>query len=175
MLGQGQYIADLQSKTRCTRRSCAVPTPTRVFRSSIFPGRAALEGVAGVYTPEDFAELGGLRCLWTVNNSDGSLTPPKPYPVMADRVTFHVGDIVAMAIGETEHIARDAIEAIDVRWEALGAVVDMTDALRDGRRSFSPARPAMSPTTTISATRPPPPRSLRRRRMSRARASSTIG
>ena len=132
VLGQGQYIADIQIGDALHAAFLRSPHAHARFSFADLSRARALEGVAGIYTPEDFAELGGLRCLWTVNNSDGSLTPPKPYPVTADRVTFHVGDIVAMAVAETEHIAQDAIEAIDVHWEPLSAVVDMTDALGDG-------------------------------------------
>jgi carbon-monoxide dehydrogenase large subunit len=50
---------------------------------------------------------------------------------MAGGEAFHAGDIVAMAVAETEEIARDAIEAIGVAWEPLDAVVDMREAMRD--------------------------------------------
>ena len=92
----------------------------------------SLSGLRGVFVANDFEALGGLPCLASVNNADGSLTPLKPYPVMADGVVQHVGDIVAMVVADTHWQARDAAEAIAVDWDARPAVVDMERAIEPG-------------------------------------------
>jgi aerobic carbon-monoxide dehydrogenase large subunit len=46
------------------------------------------------------------------------------YPLVND-VARHVGEIVAMVVADSRHRAEDAVEAIDVEWEPLPAVVDM--------------------------------------------------
>ncbi len=92
----------------------------------------SLPGVRGVFAASDFAALGGLPCLAPVKNANGSLTPLKPYPVMAEGVAQHVGDIVAMVVADTQGQGRDAAEAIAVDWEARPAVVDMEGAIEPG-------------------------------------------
>jgi CO/xanthine dehydrogenase Mo-binding subunit len=88
--------------------------------------------VHGVFVASDFVAMGGLPCLAPVKNADGSLTPLKPYPVMADGVVQHVGDIVAMVVADTPWRARDAAEAVAVDWEARPAVPDVESAIEDG-------------------------------------------
>ena len=92
----------------------------------------AMPGVHGVYTADDFAELGPLPCLAPVENSDGSTSPWKPYPVVAEGEVFHVGDIVAMIVAETMLEARDAAEAIAIEWEPMLAVADFALAMAPG-------------------------------------------
>jgi aerobic carbon-monoxide dehydrogenase large subunit len=53
-------------------------------------------------------------------------------PVLAvDRVRF-VGECVALAVAETREAANDALERIDVGYDALPAVIDETAAIADG-------------------------------------------
>ena len=114
------------------RSFCAARTRTPDSSSPTSQAARSLPGVRGVFVASDFEAMGGLPCLATVNNADGSLTPLKPYPVMADGVAQHVGDIVAMVVADTHWQARDAVEAIAVDWEARPAVVDMELAIEPG-------------------------------------------
>jgi len=92
----------------------------------------AMPGVKAIYVAADFDQLGGLPCLSTVDNSDKSLTPLKPYPVLARGSAQHVGDMVAMVVAETEHEAREAAESLEVDWSPLPAVADMREAIKSG-------------------------------------------
>src|SRR5208282_6720981 len=92
----------------------------------------AAPGVRAIYVASDFDGLGDLPCQERVLNSDGSLTPLKPFPLMASGEVDHVGDIVAMAVADTMLQARDAAESIGVAWEELPAAVDMEEAIRPG-------------------------------------------
>jgi carbon-monoxide dehydrogenase large subunit len=51
------------------------------------------------------------------------------YPLARDRVR-HVGDPVAIVVADSRYVAEDALDAIDVTYEPLPAVVDVRDALR---------------------------------------------
>ena len=55
---------------------------------------------------------------------------PAHYPLAIDKVCY-VGDGVAVVLATSDAAARDAIEAIDVEYEPLEAVIDLEDALSD--------------------------------------------
>jgi carbon-monoxide dehydrogenase large subunit len=52
------------------------------------------------------------------------------FPLARDKVRY-VGDPVALVIAENPYLAEDALEEIEVSYEALPAVVNVRDALRD--------------------------------------------
>lgn len=90
---------------------------------------AAISGVSAVYSGADLADLWSapMPCAWPVTDD---MKNPAHYPIATDTVHF-VGDGVAVVLAETDEIAHDAIEAIDVQYEALEAVIDLEDALSD--------------------------------------------
>ncbi len=130
--GQGHYASDDAPEGALHATFLRSPHAHAKFSVTDIEAARALPGVRGVYVASDFAAVGGLPCIAPVRNSDGSLTPLKPYPVVAGDVVHHVGDIVAMAVADTPWQARDAVEALAVEWEALPAVVDMEAAIKDG-------------------------------------------
>ncbi|MBI3326455.1 MAG: xanthine dehydrogenase family protein molybdopterin-binding subunit [Nitrospinae bacterium] len=52
------------------------------------------------------------------------------YPLARDTVRY-VGEPVAVAVAESRYLAEDALDAIEVTYELLPAVVDVREALRD--------------------------------------------
>ncbi|MGH7029397.1 MAG: xanthine dehydrogenase family protein molybdopterin-binding subunit, partial [Stellaceae bacterium] len=106
-------------------------------------GRAAsLPGVLGVFTGADCAADG----LQPIPHSpvpstryDMKLTAPGGGPIFigpqmllpADRVR-HVGEAVAMVVGETADLAQDAAEMVAVEYEELPWVAQIEEALRPG-------------------------------------------
>lgn len=95
---------------------------------------AALPGVAAVLTGRD-AAADGLRALphtvfpssppdVTIPNTDGSPIFAPPHEALpADRV-LHVGEPVAVVLGETAAAARDGAERVAVSYRPLEAVID---------------------------------------------------
>jgi aerobic carbon-monoxide dehydrogenase large subunit len=72
-------------------------------------------------------KIGSIRPNWVL---PGTHVPDRP--VMAvDRVRF-VGECVALVVAETREAAYDALELIDVAYEALPAVVDEAAAIAEG-------------------------------------------
>ncbi|MFB9967310.1 xanthine dehydrogenase family protein molybdopterin-binding subunit [Sinosporangium siamense] len=87
-----------------------------------------LPGVVAVYSGEDFAaEQGSLPCAWPV--SDDCVIPEHP-PMAVSRVRYP-GEAVACVVATDRYRAADALEAIEVDYEPLPAVLDMTGALTD--------------------------------------------
>ncbi len=130
--GLGVYTSDITSDGALHAAFLRSPYAHAEFRIEDVEAARALPGVRGVYVAADFAALGGLPCLAPVNNSDGSLTPLKPYPVMAEHEVAHVGDIVAMVVAETPLQAQDAVEQIAVAWDERPAIADLEEAVRPG-------------------------------------------
>src|SRR5207302_6282761 len=94
----------------------------------------AAPGIVAVFTGADLTKdgIGGLPCGWQIHSKDGSAMNEPAHPALAiDRVR-HVGDPVAIVIGETKATARDASELIAVDYEALPAVASTTEALKPG-------------------------------------------
>ena len=96
-----------------------------------------MPGVVAVYTGKDLAgKLGGVPC--GVRNAEGKhysagvpLNVPD-YPVIAiDKVAF-VGQNVAAVVATDPYIAHDALDAIEVDYEDLPAVVDPEKAAQKG-------------------------------------------
>ena len=85
---------------------------------------AALPGVHGVVTGFDIAE--------TIAPIPSAVRVPiKFYPIAIDRVRY-VGEPVAVVAAEDRYIAEDALELIDVEYDALPATADPVVAMEDG-------------------------------------------
>ncbi len=89
----------------------------------------ALPGIVAAYTGADLRDLWGapMPCAWPVTPD---MKNPPHYPVTVDKARY-VGDGVAVVLAESDADARDALEAIQVDYEPLAAVVDLEDALSD--------------------------------------------
>ena len=88
-----------------------------------------MPGVAAILTGDDIANLGGLPCLF--NLPDEPFTAP-PYPILAQGKARHVGDAIAFVVAESVDRARDALEAIDVKWEPLPLAIGAASAIKSG-------------------------------------------
>src|SRR3984885_1762081 len=130
--GRGAYASDAVDGAELRAVFLRSPYGHAKFRIDDIAAARAAPGVRAIYVASDFAHLGDLPCQEAVRNADGSLTPHKPYPVMASGEVHHVGDIVAMAVAETALQARDGAELIGVAWEELPAAVDMEEAIKPG-------------------------------------------
>jgi aerobic carbon-monoxide dehydrogenase large subunit len=89
---------------------------------------AALErpGVVAAFTGRGLApEYGSLPTAWNVSND---LIVPDHLPIATEEV-HHLSDAVAVVVAEGAYQAADAVEAVQVEYDPLPAVVDMTAAL----------------------------------------------
>ena len=88
-----------------------------------------MPGVGAILIADDVRDLGDLPCLF--NLEIDPFTGP-PYPILAKDEVRHVGDAVAFVVADTIDQARDAIEAIEVKWTPLPAVVGLVNAVKKG-------------------------------------------
>ncbi len=90
----------------------------------------AAPGVHAVYTAADIeGVLQPMPCAWLLPDSDLKIAP---YPCIAKDTVRYTGDIVAVVVAEDRYQAYDAIDAIEVDYEALPTVVDPEEATKDG-------------------------------------------
>ena len=98
-----------------------------------------LPGVAAILTGDDVAHLGGLPCLFQLPTNPFK---SPPYPILAKDKVYHVGDAVAFVVADTVDHARDAIEAIDVKWSPLSAAIGVVGAVKAGAPLLRPEYPS---------------------------------
>ncbi len=89
----------------------------------------AMPGVVAAYSGADLAPLwaGPMPCAWPVT---ADMKHPTHHPLAVSKAAY-VGDGVAVVLATSDAAARDALDAIDVEYEPLPAVVDLDDALSD--------------------------------------------
>ncbi len=139
--GAGQYTSDLAPEGALVAHFVRSPHAHARFSIADRAKAAAAPGVRAVYVAADFATLGDLPVIASVRSSDGARARLKPFPVMASDEAHHVGDIVAMVVADTGFAARDAAEALAIKWEPLPAVADLREALRPDSVQLLPGAP----------------------------------
>src|SRR5687768_1438690 len=80
---------------------------------------AALPGVLGVFTGDDFMDLNPLPCAWQAGGVQNNVNTPR---VLAVGEVHYVGDPLAVVVAEDPGIAADALDQIVVKYEALPTV-----------------------------------------------------
>jgi carbon-monoxide dehydrogenase large subunit len=126
--GKGRYTDDFAPSQAL--RALVLRSPHAHAKFTIDATKArSLPGVALILTGEDVSDLGDLPCLF--NLEDNPFTAP-PYPILPHDEVRHVGDAIAFVVAETVDAARDAIEAIEIKWSPLSAVIGVAHAVKNG-------------------------------------------
>ena len=131
LTGRGRFVDDI----RLPREAYAafVRSPhARARIGTIATERArAMPGVLAVLTGEDWRRHGGgeTDVLWDIASHDGTPMALARRPIFAAGEARHVGDTVALVVAEDQHAAADAAAAIDVAWEPLPSITDLTGAI----------------------------------------------
>ncbi|WP_024888965.1 xanthine dehydrogenase family protein molybdopterin-binding subunit [Luteimonas huabeiensis] len=123
--GRGRYFDDIGTPPG-TLHAAIARSPhghARIVRIDASRARA-LPGVAAVLTGED------VRAL-TASLVVGVKAPIECWPIAIDRVRY-VGEPVAVVVARDRYLAEDALELIEIEYEALPAVVDPQAAAADG-------------------------------------------
>jgi carbon-monoxide dehydrogenase large subunit len=101
----------------------------------------AMPGVIAVLTGAELVEAGvqPLSVAPTFERPDGSPAATPLRPALAHETVRFVGEAVAALVAETREQAKDALEAIEVEYEELPVVTDMTQATAPGAPLLWPA------------------------------------
>ena len=130
LTGAGQYTDDVVMHGQTYAAFLRSPHAHARIKSIGLDAAKAAPGVVRIFTGQDLADakVGGLPCGWLIHSKDGSPMKEPAHPVLAQGKVRHVGDQVAMVVAETLLQAKDAAELIEVEYEELPAVIDITQA-----------------------------------------------
>src|SRR5687768_6587462 len=127
--GLGSFVDDIEPPGVLHAAILRGPYGHARIRSIDTARAKAMPGVHAVYTAADLGPL----------NQPAPLVVPHPNlthgrtqrPFAVDKVVF-IGEAVAMVVAESRYLAEDAVDAIEVEWEPLPAIVDFTRAAEPG-------------------------------------------
>ncbi len=128
--GRGQYVDDISLPGMVWAAFVRSPEANAKIVSIDTSAAKERAGVVAVYTGPDLSDLGGpLPMAWVppgveVNN-------PEHWPLARGAVR-HVGDPVAVVLGEDRYAVIDAVEDVIVEYEPLPVVTDPEAALKGG-------------------------------------------
>ena len=124
LTGRGRYVDDIESPGCLWGHVLRSPHAHAAIRRIDVSAATALAGVHGVFVAADLEGLGPMPCMAAVK----PLIVPPRFALAQGRVR-HVGDPVAFVVADSEEIARQAGELVEIDYAALPSVVDGRAAL----------------------------------------------
>jgi carbon-monoxide dehydrogenase large subunit len=130
LTGSGQYTDDVALPNQSYAAFVRSPHAHANLKKVDVQKARSAKGVLGVYTGKDLADakVGGLPCGWLITDVNGKPMKEPPFPPLAQGKVRHVGERVAVVIAETLQQAKDAAEMVEVDYEPLSPVVDLSRA-----------------------------------------------
>ncbi|WP_059016696.1 xanthine dehydrogenase family protein molybdopterin-binding subunit [Mycobacterium sp. M26] len=125
LTGHGTYVDDVIRPGML--HACFVRSPfahARIISIDV-SGALALPGVHAVFTAADLNP--DVKEAW--HAVTGRDVPDTPRPPLAEGTVKFVGDPVAIVVAENRYVAEDALELIDVDYDPLPAIADVTRAV----------------------------------------------
>lgn len=125
LTGRGRFIDDLGTRPGTLHAAILRSPHAHADILSIETGvAAALPGVVAIVTGRDLAKL-------TTPMVAGLKIAAENWPMAVERVRY-VGEPVAIAVAESRYLAEDALDAIEVAYKPLKAVVDPLISMGEG-------------------------------------------
>jgi aerobic carbon-monoxide dehydrogenase large subunit len=130
LTGAGQYTDDVLLPGQTHGVFLRSPYAHARIKSIDTKAAKAAPGVIAIFTGSDLAEakVGGLPCGWLIHSKDGTPMKEPAHPVLAQGKVRHVGDQVALVVAKTAWQAKDAAELIEVDYDELPPVIDISGA-----------------------------------------------
>ncbi|WP_419928918.1 xanthine dehydrogenase family protein molybdopterin-binding subunit [Candidatus Poriferisocius sp.] len=130
--GNGQYVADVDPPGVLHAAFLRSTFPhARITRLDVSAARAA-NGVVAVFTGEDMEEkTHPFPPFFMLPNLYTPL-----YCALSSEKVRHVGDPIALVVAESRYLAEDALELIEVDYEPLDAVANISQAFETDREQL---------------------------------------
>ena len=133
----GKYVGDIH-RVGMVHAAILRSTHAHARISKVDTSQALrLEGVIGVLTA---ADMPGLKTIPMRTGRIPGLERSQQFPIATTKVRY-VGDPVAVVVAASRYIAEDAIELIDVAYEAVGPVTDARQSMQAGAPQLHDAVP----------------------------------
>ena len=141
--GQGTYVSDIMLPGELHCVLVRSPHAHACVRKIDGTKAKALPGVVAVLTGADMAgdKVGPMAPFWAIPTVDGKPMAEPPRWALARGAVRHVGEAVAAVIAETQPLAQDGADAVEIDYEALDAVTDGRAALANGATQLHEAAP----------------------------------
>jgi len=131
--GKGQYTDDITLPGMTYATFIRSPLAHANIKKIDLSAAKNAPGYVASYVGGDIPEaIAGVPCGWQVDFKNGDTMKEPPHPLLARTKALHVGDGVAVVIAETQAQAKDAAAMVEVEYEELPAVTDISEALKDG-------------------------------------------
>ena len=127
--GRGNYVDDMAAPGMLWTAIVRSPEAHARITSIDTSAAAARDGVVAVLTGKDLTLESGLPMAWVPPGID--VNAPEHWP-LAKEVVKHVGDPVAVVVGDDRYAVVDAAEDVIVEYDPLPVVTDPEAALQDG-------------------------------------------
>src|SRR5688500_17874138 len=138
--GRGRYTDDMTVAGMHHAAFVRSPHAHAKIRSIDVAAAKAMPGVVAVLTGEELAadKIGNLICGWMIKSKNGAPMKMGAYPPLARETVRYVGQPFAVVVAETRLQARDAVEAVDVQWQELPALIDLNEAIGEEAHQIHP-------------------------------------
>lgn len=132
--GRGRYTADMNLSGQLYACFLRADRAHAEIKAIDVKSALARPGVVAVLTGADAvaAQYTQFPNLMTFAGRNGAQILKPERPVLASGKVRYVGEAVAMVVAESALAAQDALEAIEIEYRDLGAVIAMADALAPG-------------------------------------------
>ena len=134
LTGRGQYTDDIHLPGMLHAAFLRSPHPHAKILSIDKTQALAIDGVVDVLTEADFEPVLGPFTTTLLRPEAETITRA----IMDSTVARWVGQPIAMVVAESRYLAEDGVDAIQVEWEPLEAVMDP-------ERSMAPDAPLLRP------------------------------
>ena len=131
--GKGQYTDDITLPGMTFATFIRSPLAHANIKNIDLSAAKNAPGYVASFVGGDIPEaIAGVPCGWQVDFKNGDTMKEPPHPLLARTKALHVGDGIAVVIAETQAQAKDAAAMVEVEYEELPAVTDISEALKDG-------------------------------------------
>jgi len=134
--GRAKFTVDMKRPGMLYAKVLRSPHPSAYIKTIDYTRALELPGVYAVITHED------AKLLYMPSHGQA-----REYGL--DDMVRYVGDKVAMVAAETEELAEEALEYINVEYEALPAVFDMEEAMKPDAPVVHPERQELDTNVNI--------------------------
>ena len=133
--GEALFPGDIDMPNQAHMKILFAGRPHAIIRDVDTSVAEALPGVLGVFTAKDVP----VNEYGMILDDQPVLCGPGSSKQHADRVRF-IGDQIAVVVAETEEIAAQATELIEIEFEDLPATTDPEEAMKPGASLIHPER-----------------------------------
>ena len=131
--GKGQFTDDITLPGMTFATIIRSPLAHANIKNIDLSAAKNAPGYVASFVGGDIPEaIAGVPCGWQVDFKNGDTMKEPPHPLLARTKALHVGDGIAVVIAETQAQAKDAAAMVEVEYEELPAVTDISEALKDG-------------------------------------------